>query len=77
MGKKKSDKPNPPEFQYEIKLSVCPCEQECQCFCGVHKEECGQQVEGGDLLPLNGLSEAISGDHINASLHSLTKTKSY
>jgi len=41
--------------------AVCPCGQEDQGYPGVHYEEHGQQVEGGDPPPLLCPGEATSG----------------
>jgi len=47
--------------QVDHEPAVCPGCQEGQWDPGVHKEECGQQVEGGSPSPLHCPSEGPSG----------------
>ncbi|RMC19341.1 hypothetical protein DUI87_03950 [Hirundo rustica rustica] len=47
------------DLDHKLSMSCqCPCGQEGQWCPGVHWEECGQQVEGGDPSPLLSPSEA-------------------
>ncbi|RMC05426.1 hypothetical protein DUI87_18618 [Hirundo rustica rustica] len=39
----------------------CPCGQESQWYCGVHQEECAQQVKGADPALLLSPGDAASG----------------
>ena len=52
---------NPGGQQGDHEPAVCLCGQEGQWYPGVHQEECGQQVEGGDPPPLLCPGEATSG----------------
>ncbi|RMC19323.1 hypothetical protein DUI87_03931 [Hirundo rustica rustica] len=47
------------DLDHKLSMSCqCPCGQEGRWCPGVHWEECGQQVEGGDPSPLLSPSEA-------------------